>query len=306
MGRQIAQMISEDKTHSLTTYRDSPQESFLTGLLQWPRSVSFFGILLGILYAPVLWETSRVWFTNETYAHGVFIIPLSILTLWLQRNEIAAASRQPRSIGIVALGIGLLMLVAARLLSLKYIALWSLLPVLYGLIQVLHGAELWKIARFAVLFLVLAGPIPISIMQTVMRWIQNASTIGAFGLMEGLGFSISRQGNLLDVPGATLEVADVCSGFRKTLSLCTFALIYGYMFPISMGRRLALLILSFPIALFANIVRIGGLITVTTYGGTKALDIAHDWAEILVLVIAFLLFVCTGKLLGCKKIRFSL
>src|SRR5262249_44232359 len=94
------------------------------------------------------------------------------------------------------------------------------------------------------------------------------------------------------------------SGYKKTISLLAFSFLYGYMFAISPGKRLFLAAVSVPIALFANIVRISALAIVTSSGGYNALHAVHDWAEKSVLVLAFVMFVGVGKLIGCKTLRF--
>jgi exosortase len=122
--------------------------------------------------------------------------------------------------------------------------------------------------------------------------------------MSALGFTVLQNGNLIEIPGMTLEVAEVCSGFRKLIALGAFSLLYGYLFDIAPWKRAVLFLAAFPIALMANVIRISALIAVSSMWGEKALHIAHDWAEVFVLVIAFALYLLLGKGIGCKNLRF--
>jgi exosortase/archaeosortase family protein len=53
-----------------------------------------------------------------------------------------------------------------------------------------------------------------------------------------------------------LSVVEACSGIRSLLSLSFLSLVYGYFFDGRPGMRLALLILTIPIAIIANAGRV--------------------------------------------------
>ena len=76
------------------------------------------------------------------------------------------------------------------------------------------------------------------------------------------------------------------------------------MFPLGMGKRMLLVASAYPIALFANVVRICALIGIGYTWGEHALHTAHDSAELAVLVVSFGLFVVAGKAVGCRNLRF--
>lgn len=273
---------------------------------EWPRCAWVYGALLAILYAPVIWETSRLWFDNDAYGHGALILPLSAALVWLRRSEIARARPAPSAWGLLWLAAGLLSLSGCYLLRVGYWAIWSLVPVLFGAILIAHGKDLARIVAFPVCLLAFAGPMPEIITRGPQQWAQAVSTTGAATVMSTLGFPLAQHGNVIDLPQGTLEVADVCSGFRKLVSLAAFGLVYGYLYPIGLSRRMLLVIAAAPIAILANVVRIGGLIAAAAYGGVPVLRLLHAPAEIFVLALAFGLFVVVGRKLGCKAPRFSI
>jgi len=258
------------------------------------------------LFFPVYYEAAVLWLSDDNYAHGIFILPISIALLWMQRDAIRQARQQPVAWGLLPLSLGLLLETAGYLLRIKSIAALALIPVVAGAILVLHGREFWRIARFSTYFLFFAVPVPGIILSIPSAWIQRASSDGAALLMKALGYPLVQTGNLIDIPGMTLEVADVCSGFKKLTACIAFSLLYGYVYPLSGGKRWLLFLASIPIALIANVIRVSALIAVASAGGKHALHSAHDWAEIFVLIVAFCLFILFGRMLGCKNPRFSL
>lgn len=284
----------------------SHRQTALDGLRKWPWSARIFAAVIAVLYWPVLQSAAGRWLSTEQYTHGVFIFPIAALLLYVKRRDIAACPRAPQGIGLVILGLGLLIQVCSHYLNFEFFSMLSLLPVLAGAVLLFHGRALWHVIRFPVLFLGFAANLPGSVLGGPSRWIQSVSATGAASISKMLGFTIMQHGNLLDVPGMTLEVADVCSGFRKLTALIVFAVLFGYLFPISNVRRGLLVLCVVPIAIAVNIARLCVLIAAASMGGSSAEAFLHNPAEFAVLVAAFVLTLRAGKMLGCTEPRLSL
>jgi len=269
---------------------------------RWPLVLHLYALAFIALYAQILWETAQAWFTNDSYSHGVFIFPIVAWLLWIQRDRIRQAAVRPSAWGLAPLGLGLLLQVAGYCLNVKFLAMISLIPALAGSLLLLRGRETWERMRFAIYYLAFAAPWPTVLLNPPSNWIKSVSTTGSVLIMRTLGYPILQMGNIIEIPGMAVEVADVCSGFKKLVALIAFAILYGYLFPISRAKRLILVLAAIPIAVLANVVRVAGLVAVAAAGGERALHIAHDWAEVFVLVIAFCFFMLLGKSLGCKTI----
>jgi exosortase len=271
-----------------------------------PLLPSLIGLALVVLYAPGLWETAKLWMASDLYQHGVFIFPLAAFLVWAQRSELAATLRAPSKFGLIPLAFGVLLETLGYLSRLPFIVVLSLVPTLAGVVILLYGREVWKRVRFPVWFLILAAPFPFVLLAPADNWIQNASTSGSVAVMHLLGYPIIKTGNIIEIPGMTLQVAEVCSGFRKLLALLAFGSLYGYVFLLSPIKRATLIVSAIPIALAANVIRISVLIAVSSSGGQDLFHKVHDWAEIFVLFVSFCLFLLLGKVIGCKTLRFSL
>ena len=274
------------------------QDGTRAGLFDWPASIGFFLLGVAVLYAPTLAATEQEWVKNDNYAHGFFIFPVSIFLLWMAKDKIRDARPKPEAWGLLLLALALIIEMGSYLLQIKYIGMWSLVPALAGGVLALHGKALWKIVQFPVLFLLFAAPFSNTVLGHITTIIQSLSTIGASELMSLIGYPVLRHGNVLQVPGATLEVATACSGFHKLVSLLAFSSIYGHLFLSSPAKRAFLLVMAIPIALLVNVLRISSLVAASIYGGLPALHATHDPAEFVAIGIAFVLFVLLGKKLG--------
>lgn len=271
---------------------------------KWLPLVFAVGVLA--LYAPTLAVAAHEWMINDNYAHGVFIFPLCAFLLWLRRDELRQVERRPSAWGLLPLAVGVVGQCLSYTLQIKYIGMWTLALTLTGGVLVLYGPPMLPFVRFAILFSLLAYPLPHSVLAGMTTKIQAASTDGATVLMSALGYPLIRQGNVIQVPGAMLEVAEACSGFHKLLSLTAFTLLYSYLFTANQGKRLVLILAVLPLALLVNILRISGLIAVAAGSGLTALHAAHDGAEYSAIALAFGLLILLGRVLGCRTMRFSL
>ena len=261
-------------------------------------------LVVGV-YSPVFLLTAGRWFFAEQYAHGCLIFPIAAALLWANRRQILAAEAKPCLWGFLPLTLGLLLETVGHTMIVQFIGMLSLVPTIAGLVLILHGIPLWRIVQFPVLFLGFAANLPHVVLDALSQWIQHATATGAAFVTEGLGFAIMQHGNLLTVPGMTLEVAEVCSGFRKLTSLTVIATLFGYLYPLSLLRRILLVALMIPIALIANTARLCALIAAASWGGPVWEGRLHDPAEFAVLALSFALIVVSAKLMGCKPYRFA-
>jgi len=273
-------------------------------LSPWTPLVFAVGVLA--LYAPMLVVAAHEWTINDNYAHGFFIFPLCAFLLWLRRDDLRGAERRPSAWGLLPLAAGVIWQCLSYTLQLRYIGIWTLPLTLVGGVLVLYGPAMLPFVRFVILFSLLAYPLPHSVLAGMTTMIQSASTDGATALMTTLGYPLIKQGNVIQVPGAMLEVAEACSGFHKLLSLTAFTLLYSYLFTSSQWKRLILIAAVLPLALLVNILRISGLIAAAAAGGLPALHRAHDMAEYCAIGLAFGLLILLGRVLGCRTMRFSL
>ena len=69
---------------------------------------------------------------------------------------------------------------------------------------------------------------------------------------------VLREGNVITLSNITLEVAEACSGIRSLVSLLTLGSLFGYVSGYGPPRRVVLALLTIPIAIVANALRVAG------------------------------------------------
>jgi exosortase len=94
---------------------------------------------------------------------------------------------------------------------------------------------------------------------------------------------------VINLPAMPLEVAQACSGIRSLMSLFAVAVIFGYLFEPSTGRRAVLALLSIPIAVAANVARIVGTgLCVQYWDPDKALGFFHEFSGLVMFVVSLM------------------
>jgi exosortase len=87
----------------------------------------------------------------------------------------------------------------------------------------------------------------------------------AGSILSVAGFSVIRDGVILDVSGHRIEVVEACDGIRYLLPLGFSSLVYGYMSGAKPWIQAVLLAATVPMAILANAVRVAAA------GGVPAL-----------------------------------
>ncbi|MGA2990584.1 MAG: exosortase/archaeosortase family protein [Candidatus Korobacteraceae bacterium] len=258
-----------------------------------------------LLYLPVLSGLVAQWLEDANYSHG-FLVPLfSAYVLWERRRELASVQPRPTPLGLILLLGSLAVLFLGSIGAELFLSRVSLLGVIAGLLLFLHGAPLVRKMAFPLLLLLLMIPIPGVIYYQIVFPLQLlASKLAANVLEFSRVMPIMREGNVLILPTARLEVAEACSGIRSLMSLLTVGVIYGYLAEPRRWIRVLLCVLIVPIAVVSNAGRVIFSALGVEFVGTSVLEGAsHLIAGLVVFMIAIAMLVGCHSMC-CRAMRF--
>jgi exosortase len=129
-------------------------------------------------------------------------------------------------------------------------------------------------------------PVPAQIYSAATIPLQLLVTRSSVALARLLDIPILREGNLIHLPGHTLQVVQACSGLRSMISLVTLGTVLGYFTLSSNLLRSLLLLCGIPAAILVNIVRVVIMILAYHYLG---LDLAEGAVHTVFGTLIFLL-----------------
>ncbi|MBD3344244.1 MAG: exosortase [Chitinivibrionales bacterium] len=244
------------------------------------KSIAFIlisGALYGVFYR-LLQQTPQTELTHHTFTHLPIIPFISAFFFFTERKTIF--SHQDRAItagsiiacaGIAgfaisyAAGAYLSPNNVASLGTVSIITLWT------GLFVLFFGTEALKKARFPVLFLLFAVPIPLFILIPYVHFLQVLSTEAAHVIFMISGVTFVREGFMFHLPQVSIEVADVCSGIRSSIALFITGIMAGKLFLKKPVSKVILALAVFPITIIKNGLRISGLAILGSYVDSRIL-----------------------------------
>ncbi len=240
------------------------------------------------VYGGVLASLARQWASDDNYSHGFFVLPLAAFFVWERRAALARAPIRPHSAGLVVVVSGLLLLLAGLFGAELFLTRVSLLVILTGIVLFVWGAPALRILAFPLAFLLLMIPLPAIIFNKIAFPLQLLASRAGEAAIAAAGIPVLREGNVLQLPSRTLEVAEACSGIRSLVSLLMLAIVLGYFTERRIAVRVAIALAAIPIAIVANAARVAGTALAAEWISPAAADgFLHLFSGWLMFVVAF-------------------
>ena len=259
------------------------------------------GLVLGGLLL-VYWSVIRglidAWSTDDNYSHGFFIVPLAAYFAWERRRAFAAAPVRPSYLGPVVVAGSLALLVAGLLGAELFLSRVSLIGAIAGSILFLFGWQRLRIVLFPLAFMLLMIPLPAIIFNKIAFPLQLVASHVGESTISALDIPILREGNVLILANATLEVAEACSGIRSLVSLFTLGIVFGYFVDRRPWVRAAIALSAVPVAILANGLRVASAgVAAHNFGAAGVEGLFHEFSGWVVFIIAFLMMLGFQRLL---------
>jgi exosortase len=166
----------------------------------------------------------------------------------------------------------------------------SILVIILGLSLSFMGWQFTKELLLPVLFLLFMFPIPSHYYVLVTHPLKLFVTKVSEVVINGLGISVYREGNLLFFGSTQLEVAEACSGLRSFYSYlmlsCVFAVISQ-----RLRTKIVLIVSTAFLAVMINVFRVTITGILASYVGAKASEgFFHEFSGIVLFVVGFMIF----------------
>ena len=108
------------------------------------------------------------------------------------------------------------------------VAIFGILAICAGIFRICYGRHAWQAARFPILFLLFAVPVPSIMLDKIISFLQQGSAAVVEGFFTLTLFPYVRDGLRFYLPGLTIEIAPQCSGIRSSTVLVIVAVLVAY------------------------------------------------------------------------------
>ncbi len=249
--------------------------------------VLLYAVLLVGLYSSAYAYLIATW-SKPDYNY-CYLIPFIIFyLLWKRREDFRtiASSRSWWGLLPLVLGMGLYFVgdLGGEFFTL-YLSSWL---VVAGLCWLHLGWEKLKLVRFP-LFLMLAMFTPPNFIyaNVSLRLKLVSSRIGVW-LLQNLGVSAYREGNIIDLGFTRLQVVDACSGLRYLIPLIVLSILVAYFYKSAWWKKVVLVVSAIPISIFVNAVRIATVgLLYPVFGAKITSGFYHDLAGWVIFMVSF-------------------
>ncbi|MEW6664886.1 MAG: VPLPA-CTERM-specific exosortase XrtD [Thermodesulfobacteriota bacterium] len=246
-------------------------DSSIKTLPWWLPAVVVAGSLL-FSFWDTIQELVNQWLGNDDYSHGILVVPIAVYLAWERRARLKTMEigTDWRALSLILLAV--VIFIVGELGAELFTTRVSILVFVIGLTWFLFGYPVLKTLAFPLAFLFLMLPLPGFIYRNITFPLQLTASIGAVHLLQTLGITAFREGNVIDVGFMQLQVVEACSGLRYILPLLTFGVLFAYFGQKALWKRIVLILATVPAAIVANVFRVAGTGWIGTYWGSEAAE----------------------------------
>jgi exosortase len=239
------------------------------------------------LYGSSLSKLTYAVLHREGSSHGVFVPFLSLFFLWIKRDVLIKTEMKYELWGIPLMIAGLLFPVFS--IGPYNLQILGFIIFLSGAAILMLGWPFFREISFPLLFLITLIPIPDDTYTRLADLIRVISFGGARAIISLLGIPYVREGDIISLYNATLEVAYGCSGIRYLVSYFVFSLAYAWLYRERLWSRAAVVCSSIVISLFASVMRLASIFILVHYispwWGEQKPHVVISWCVFFVVLI---------------------
>ncbi len=258
-------------------------------------------LVSALVYAPVAAGLVGDWLHDPNYSHGFLIPPVAAFLVWQRRGDLAAVPVRPSAWGLAGIAFAMALLVLGAAGAEVFTERMSLLVLLASGTVFLLGWSWLRRLAFPIAFLALAVPLPYVIYYDVTAPLQSLAAHGAVVGLKTVGIPVMREGNVLHLPGVSLEVAEACSGIRSLYAFLALGALFAYWLPVPAWGKVAIFLVTIPLSVAGNALRVWGSGVAAYVGGVQyAEGTPHELFGLVVFAAALGILALIGK--GARRI----
>jgi EpsI family protein len=243
---------------------------------------------------------------DSYYAHWFLIPPVSAFFVWLKKDKLRQLPVQSCRLGLPLMAGSLFLHVFAVWFRIDFVSAFSLVVTIWGLALYLFGKRIVRELSFPLLFLFFMVPLPeLAINPLAFRMkILSGKLAVSFHNLWG-GSAILSGSSIIFARGERLWLGYECSGLRSLLALAALGAAFGYLAGTSRSQKTVMFLLSLPLAVLSNTVRVTSLCFAASRWGTanNAFKVVHDIAGLMVFIIMLIGLFGVHKVLSIANRR---
>ncbi len=181
----------------------------------------------------------------------------------------------------------------------------GMIVTLFGIVLMMDGPAVMKIAWFPIVFLICAIPWPGLVYSWIASPLQVLAASVAVMVLKITGVNALTSGTKIIIFGNTvastrmLNVAEApAPGMRSLMTFITVGGAVGFLSDRPLWQKITITVSAVPIAIFCNVMRVSGQGLLDHYVSTKLSEsFAHQFVGMIMLIPAFFMILMVGYVL---------
>jgi exosortase len=268
-------------------------------------------IAIGSLFVLLFWPNlRRLWYKTNPFngepnwGHAVAVPLIGLYYLYVHREQLLAAKVKTEWSGL-GIAVGGILFFAYGIYPGQndWFKDMGMVVTLFGVVTLLCGWRVMKIAWFPILFLICALPWPGLFYSQIASPLQKMAAEVAVHILHLAGVPAGQFGTKIFVGTKgggvrTLNVAEACAGLRGLMTFVSIASAVAFLSARPMWQKIILVVSAIPIAIFCNTMRVTGQGVLARYASEQwGENFAHGFVGLLMMIPAFFLILLVGWVL---------
>jgi len=228
------------------------------------RFLALFSIILiawAVVYQEAIMGMEAIWSRSDTFAHGYFILPISIWLLWRDKENLLASQVNSTWLPLPILAGSLFVWLFSYAADINVLGQLSAVVSLICLIWLMVGNKVAWRYKFPLAYLLFAVPMG----ENLIPWLQDVTAWFTVAFLKLNGIPVYVDGLYIQIPTGLFEVAVACSGIRYLIASVTIGTLFASLTYTSTKKQVIFILFSILMPVVANGIRAYGIVAIAYY-----------------------------------------
>ncbi|MEW6990601.1 exosortase A [Colwelliaceae bacterium 6441] len=232
------------------------------------KFIACLGVLLlgwGWLFSDALVGMEAIWRRSDTFAHGYFILPISLWLIWRNRKPLLTSTMSTSWIALIFLMGAVLLGLVAGVADVNVVSQLASVLSLIAIIWLVIGDKLAWIYKFPLVYLLFLVPMG----ENLIPWLQDVTAWFTVSFLQLTGIPVFRDGLYIQTPAGLFEVAVACSGIRYLIASAAVGALFSYLNYTKLKKQLIFFAFAVSLPILANGIRAYLIVAIAHYSDMK-------------------------------------
>lgn len=240
----------------------------------------------------LFWPTVRfmveTWWNVTTYGHGLVIFPISGYLIWRKRATLSELTPRPQPLGLLLVAGAAFAWLLGDFVGVTLLTQVAWVGMIQALVLSIFGWPITSRVLFPLFFLFFAVPFG----NFLIPYLQDLTAQCVAAALRVTGIPVYRDALYMHIPTGSFFVAEACAGVRFLISTIVLGALIAHVAFTTWWRRILVLAVAAALPVFANIVRVYGIVMIAYFSDHQlAVDADHlvyGWVFFALVTLSFL------------------